>query len=226
MDMRLLRPCFVSLAVVLLACSSGESQKSDTGAGGLINGGEGANASSGSAGAPTTTSSSPTTTTTTTGSGGAGGAAECLDIGLGEPNESESQAFELKNGAITECNDQGGTLKGIIASGDTDWFRYEGDDGLGLCVVDPSRTLSPDDQGLRVCVYPECFAGGTKFTCPSPTTPDTSPSLRPGCCHNQGFTITNLNCPGFDEHVTVYIRVDHPNANASTCVSYELGYHF
>ncbi len=230
MAMRTLRFGFVTLVAALLACSSNKSQGPNTGAGGLINGGEGANASSGSAGAPSTTtasSSSGSTNTTSSATGGAGGGApECLDIEVGEPNESESQAFQLKKSAITECDDQGGSIKGVIGPDDTDWFVYEGDDSIGFCIVDPERTLSPADQGLRVCVYPECFAGKTSFKCPGSTTPSTSPAQRAGCCHTGGFKITTLNCPGLDEHAHMYIRVDHPNANASTCVSYELGYHF
>ena len=229
MAMRTLRFGFVTLVAALLACSSNKSQGPNTGAGGLINGGEGANASSGSAGAPSTTtasSSSGSTNTTSSATGGGGGAPECLDIEVGEPNESESQAFQLKKSAITECDDQGGSIKGVIGPDDTDWFVYEGDDSIGFCIVDPERTLSPADQGLRVCVYPECFAGKTSFKCPGSTTPSTSPAQRAGCCHTGGFKITTLNCPGLDEHAHMYIRVDHPNANASTCVSYELGYHF
>src|SRR5690606_6636948 len=103
--------------VVVTACASGESVELPTDDGGVVITG------AGGAGATTSSSSSATTsaTSSTSGTGGAGGAGggatstgaggqipTCPDLGVGEPNESENNAFALKASAISDCDGDGG----------------------------------------------------------------------------------------------------------------------
>ena len=217
-------------AVVVAACAGGETSTTPEDDGSVITGAGGGATSSSAASTSTgaTTSASTGATTTTTGAGGAGGnPPACPDLGVGEPNETENDAFPLKGSAISDCDGDGGTVTGTIAGmSDVDWFTYEGDDGIG-CVVDPTRSFTQSGSGLRLCKFMECKSGDTEFGCPSGTTGSTSPGGRAGCCGSSGFDVTDLNCTGTsDEHVDVYIRIDKPGANATTCDDYSLGYHY
>jgi hypothetical protein len=218
------------------ACGGGDAETSggDGGSGGFITG-AGGSTTTGSAvgGTQTTTSTGGTTTSTggggttsSTGSGGMGGSFDCVDIGLGEPNESEATAWGLQPSAIEDCDGDGDSITGVLGPGDVDWFVYEGDDTI-LCVVDPTRTLSQSQGGARLCKYFECINGNTDFSCPSGTTDDTSPGGRAGCCGTGGFDVDDLNCTGsLDEHAFVYIRLDQPAGGADTCNDYTLAYHY
>lgn len=156
--------------------------------------------------------------------GGEGGG-DCVDIGLGEPNESEGSAFPLKGNPIEDCDGDGGMISGVIAPGDTDWFTYQGDDVIG-CSVDPTRSFT-NGGGLRLCKFIRCVDSGatTEFTCPGGTTEATSPEGRDGCCSASGFTIDDVNCTGtLDEDTEVFIRVDRPTGTG--CTSYSVSYHY
>jgi len=222
-----MRPWMVLAALpVALACSSAETDDETEGAGGLVNGG-------GGTGAWTTTTTSSSTTASSSSSSGTGGSSAsgqggaCPDLGLGEMNQSEDTAFKLKTDAISDCDSSGDTVSGTIAGGDDiDWFYYEGNDQPG-CFVNPWRGLSTDVSGLRLCVFFQCLNGDTSFTCPSAITPTNSPHNRPGCCSTSGFEVDDLDCSGtWDEHVYVYMRIDDPNADPSTCADYVLSYHY
>jgi hypothetical protein len=223
-------------AMAVAACGGGGESTGTTsdGAGGFITGAGGGPATGGAP--PTTGTGAATTTSSSTGMGAAGGAGGmgtggmgvgggCVDIGLGEPNESETTAWALKMSSIDDCDDSGDSITGVIAPGDTDWFYYEGDDKT-FCVVDPTRSLSQSQSGLRLCKYFECLNGNTEVDCPGGTTAETSGEGRPGCCGTSGFDV-DLNCAGsLDEHAYVYIRLDQPGGDASTCNEYTLDYHY
>jgi hypothetical protein len=211
--------------VSMIACAGGD-ETTDVDDDGIVITGAGG-ATSATTAATTAASSSATTSSAGVGGAGGGGPPACLDLGIGEPNESEDTAFPLKASAISDCDGDGGTVSGTIAgAADIDWFSYEGDDKIG-CVVDPTRSFSQSESGLRLCKFIECFNGNTEFSCPGGTTAATSPGGRKGCCGTTGFKISNLNCTGtLDEHARVFIRVDQPGATAATCNVYSLSYHY
>jgi hypothetical protein len=222
------RLCLVASAALLVwACGGGGSTTAPADDGPVITGAGGASSgavvssSAVGGGLPTASSSG------SGGSAGAGGATSCVDIALGEPNESETTAYRLKAAAIDDCDGSGDTINGVIAGfQDVDWYFYEGDDGIG-CSVDPTRSLTQSESGLRICKYFECISGDTEVDdCPSGTTPALSPENRPGCCGTSGFDV-GLNCGGtLDEHAYVYIRIDQPGGNLATCNGYSLDYHY
>jgi len=191
------------------ASSSGTTTSSSTGA---------SSTSSGAGGSASSSSSS--------GSGGMGGqGGDCVDIGLGEPNEAEGAAHALAGDPIEDCDGDGGTITGVIGPGDSDWFTYVGDDTIG-CVVDPERTFNAEGP-LRLCKFLRCVDNGatTTFTCPSGTTDATSPGGRDGCCGTSGFQIDDVDCSGtIDEDTEVFIRIDRPSGTG--CTSYSLSYHY
>jgi hypothetical protein len=184
------------------AATSSESSAGGGGAGGAGTGGGGA----GGAG--------------TGGSGdGGGGAPPCNDPGPGEPNDTEATAMFL--GLITDDDSDGSSFAGTLAGpADVDWYTYSGVDTFGY-EVDLSRTFTSGQ--FRVCQFAQCLTGTTSLTCPSGTTPQSSPAGRPGCCDNASFIITDIDCAGVDEDTTVFIRIDQP---VSACVPYSIVYHY
>jgi hypothetical protein len=216
----------LAVPLAALACSSGDTEGESDGGGGLINGGGGTGAGT----TTTSTGSSSSSSSSSTGTGGSSASGEggaCVDIGLGESNQSEDTAFKLKAEAISDCDGAGDSVSGTIAGADDiDWFFYEGNDQMG-CVVNPTRGMSTAFSGLRLCVFFQCLNGTTTLTCPSSTTAATSPHNRIGCCGSAGFEVEDLECSGtWDEHVYVYMRVDDPAATAETCSDYVLSYHY
>jgi hypothetical protein len=142
-----------------------------------------------------------------------------------EPNEAEASAHDL--GALTDCDDTGGTLQGVLDGvSDADWFRYDAADTVS-CKVDPTRTVV--SQGpIRVCKFFECTSPGpsVQVTCLDGSLDDVSPQGRSGCCSDHGFS-TKLDCGngfGGDDSATVYVRVD--TSKPGVCLAYGLAYHF
>jgi hypothetical protein len=162
------------------------------------------------------------------GATGAGGS-DCVDIGIGEANETEQTAFSLSIPALTDCDSDGGVVSGVIAGpSDVDWFTYRGND-TSLCSVDPYVFFDTSDPGVRICLFLECEAGPTELTaCPVGSDASVSPGGRAGCCNTSGFDIADsFNCSGsIDDNAYVYMRVDHPQAPPDTCDSYVLSYHY
>ena len=160
--------------------------------------------------------------------GGAGGQmSSCVDNGVGEAkNETEGSAHSL--GKIDDQNKNGSKVKGVIkGDSDVDWYVYEGEDVV-LGQVDPARQITQTESGLRLCKYFECLNGldKTEVTCKDGAKDDTSPAMRPGCCHSTGFEV-DLNCKStISDDAKVYIRVDQPSATSSTCNEYVISYHF
>jgi hypothetical protein len=177
-------------------------------------------------GDPTTSSASSSSAGGAPGSGGGGagpsegGGAPCGDTGPGEPNENEATATAL--GSITDCDDTSGNVAGVLTSEtDVDWYRYSATDDFG-CSVDPSRAFSPP-QGARLCKFAQCSGGGAAdVSCELGSSPATSPSGRPGCCHTQSFSM-DIDCAGADDDASIFLRVDRP---AAVCTSYSILFHY
>ena len=171
---------------------------------------------------PTATSSAATSTSTsstTTSTGSLG----CNDLGVGEPNNTESTAHDL--GTIGDSDSEGGSVSGMVAGPmDVDWYKYLGEDNFGS-VVDPTRTLS-SSHPVRICKFFQCLDNAANdFSCPNGTTDATSPDGRPGCCGTAGFDVS-LSCGSSSlnsDDAWVYIRID---SQQNQCVTYTLGYHY
>ena len=164
--------------------------------------------------------------------GGMGGSSTCDDMGPGESNNTEVDATMLSGS--DDCDeDPGKTVMGTIdGPTDVDWYFYDQTDDVQVsCKTDPGRTWSQSAGGnMRVCKYVECQEGDPPdFDCPEGTTEDTSPAARPGCCGTEPFEIgglLGLNCSGFEDVVTVYLKIDEQGAAADNCNQYNLNYHF
>jgi hypothetical protein len=152
--------------------------------------------------------------------------APCSDIGGGEPNNGEANAFQLTTQAISDCNSAGGTFWGTInGPTDVDWYIYEGSDTFS-CVVDPTRSASALEAPVRMCKFFECKSGQANITCPSGTTAETSPDGRNGCCGTTGFSV-DLDCTGTSsDDAFVFVRIDQPGAPSGTCNHYSSTYHY
>ena len=54
---------------------------------------------------------------------------------------------------------------------------------------------------------------------------DTSEAGLLGCCGTAGFSI-GINCPGLEDVVRVFLRIDEPTAQPGNCNKYNINYHF
>ncbi|MSP23866.1 MAG: hypothetical protein EXR75_01625 [Myxococcales bacterium] len=186
----------------------------------------GTTASQSATGTGTGTGATTSTSASSASNGSVGSGPACNDSGVGEPNQNEGTAHVLVTPTLSDCDGDAGKVIGRLKKGDIDWFTYTGDDTFS-CSVDPSRTLSPEGEGVRLCKYIECLTGETTFTCPAGTTADTSAEKRAGCCGPAGFVIGDINCAGsLDEQTYVYLRVDLPGADEASCLDYTLTYHY
>ena len=139
------------------------------------------------------------------------------------PADAEDSAQDL--GDITDNDDdfieQSGVLSG---TSDVDWYTLHGAD-TALYIAEPTFTLVSGTQ--RHCLFLECDDGGVAQTgvdCPEGSDFAISPKLRPGCCSAASFQIKDFNCPGNDESVTMWLRVD--KAAADMCSPYTFQAHF
>jgi hypothetical protein len=147
----------------------------------------------------------------------------CMDAAAYEPNETEAAAAPVAMD-VSDCDDTGNTITGVIAPGDVDWFSYSASDQFG-CSVDPTRSFS-GGGGLRVCQFFECVSGGAEVSCGAGSTPTISPAGRPGCCATQTFS-AGVNCSGtISDDTTVYVRVDEQGGGVAACSSYVVDYHY
>ncbi len=229
----------VATVAVLGACG-GEADTVSSGqggAGGFITG-VGTTASVG--GATATASSVASTTSTASaggaasggasagGAGGGSGTPDCTDATQTEPNDSAGTAWKLARRKLDDCDTDSvpATVSGVISGADdVDWYWYEGDDGLGPC-VDPGRSLTQSESGIRICKFLECKVGNTEFDCP-PGTSTAQHDGRDGCCGTTDFDLADLNCTGtLDDSANVYIRLDQPGATDATCNAYTLSVDF
>ncbi len=163
-----------------------------------------------------TSGSSATGGTGGTPSGGTGGATPCTDPGF-EPNDSEPAATNL--GAITDCDSTGSAVSGNVdGSADTDFYVFAGSDG-STCLVDATASTTAK---VRLCMFAEC--SGVAVSCDQGSAA-VSPAGRAGCCVDAGGTVQlGINCSGFSDDATVYVRVDQPTSGS--CTSYSVDYHY
>jgi hypothetical protein len=155
--------------------------------------------------------------------------ADVCVAGLDCPNDveppGESEATPVDLGDITDNNDDFFQETGVLSgSNDVDWYSYHGKDTLGY-VAEPTYTLISGEH--RACLFVVCDNGGaaqTSIECPAGTDFAISPALRPGCCGAASFVLGDFGCPGNDESVEMWLRVDKPAADV--CSDYEFKLNF
>jgi len=139
-----------------------------------------------------------------------------------EPNEDEATAIDL--GTITDDDDDISDFSGVLSgSSDVDWYRFIGKD-TAFHTTEPT-TILETSEGLRFCVFLDCIEDGpalTEVSCPDGTDFAISPGLRPGCCSSAGFEFADYNCPGGDDSLLVFMRLDKPIFDE--CVDYSGSY--
>lgn len=146
---------------------------------------------------------------------------EC-DGDVESPGESEDTPIEL--GDITDDDDEFLDEMGILSGAtDVDWFHYHGADTFGY-VAEPTVTLVSGTQ--RTCQFLVCEAGValTTVECPAGTDFAISPKLKPGCCGAASFVIKDFGCPGNDDSLDIWLRVD--KAPEDACYDYNVRLHF
>lgn len=147
---------------------------------------------------------------------------ECPDD-VEPPADNEDTPIDL--GDITDNDDDFFDQSGVLSgTSDADWYSFHGKDTLGY-VAEATFTLVGGTQ--RNCLFLECDEGGVAQTgveCPGGSDFAISPKLRPGCCSAASFQIKDLNCPGNDESVKAWVRID--KAAADSCSPYEFKIHF
>lgn len=138
-------------------------------------------------------------------------------------DDAEDSATNV--GSITDDDGEAFTVSGVLSGADdVDWYTYHGQDTFGY-IAEP--TLNLVEGGQRMCQFIVCDEGGaalTTLTCPDNAKMALSPMLRPGCCGDTSFQITDFNCKGQNESVTVWLRVDKPVVDE--CTNYELKLNF
>lgn len=139
-----------------------------------------------------------------------------------EPNDSLPSARPLK--AIDDCDGSGDKFTGTVGGADVDYWTYKGSDKFG-CSVDPS--VKNHSASVRVCVFAQCLSGTTEFKKCNSGTAFKLPSGIDGCCTDgPGDASMDYTCTlvGSDDSADVFMRVDSPGA--TTCLPYEVDYHF
>lgn len=144
------------------------------------------------------------------------------DNDLGEPDDDEPNALDL--GEITDDDDEKVMASGVLTgTGDADWYRFKGIDTFGH-VSEPTIQVA-SSATVRVCQFLECEEGAVMTTveCPMGTQSALSGALRPGCCGGANFTVSSFECPGTNDNLFVYVRID--KASKDSCVEYSLTAH-
>jgi hypothetical protein len=212
------------LSVLLLAaCGSDDGSGGEPGSGGT--GAAGAAGSSGSGGGGGAAGSGDSGGSGgSAASGGSGGDPNCNDPGP-EPNDTVPKATPVCASPPCEIgcsNSAGGSVTGVLSSGDVDLHTYYGTDSI-TCIV--NATTSTEDSGFRLCMFVRCKDGqdATIKSCKDGSTQETGPDGMVGCCAPAptSFEIDH-DCPGTDEASAVYLRVDE----ATACIGYTVDYHY
>lgn len=139
-----------------------------------------------------------------------------------EPDDDEPNATDL--GEITDDDDDKLMADGVLTGmADVDWYVYKGVDTFGH-VSEPTIQVS-SSATVRVCQFLECEEGAVMTTveCPQGTQSALSGMLRPGCCGPAMFTVSDFECPGTNDNLFVYVRID--KAAKDSCVEYSLNLH-
>lgn len=145
----------------------------------------------------------------------------CSDESPAEPNETQGNAHPLPT-----LRDDAGlayVCEALGSPGDVDWFTLDTLDVI-LGKVAPKITVDP--AGPNVCVYFQCKQGSTGVTCPEGTTASNAPLGQQGCCGGATFEPA-IDCNGFDEDATMWLKVSRPAEPAlPDCLNYQLGYEY
>jgi hypothetical protein len=139
-----------------------------------------------------------------------------------EPDDDEPSAHDL--GEITDDDDETVMADGVLSgAADVDWYVYKGIDTFGH-VSEPTIQVA-SSATVRVCQFLECEEGAVMTTveCPEGTQSALSGMLRPGCCGGAMFTVSSFECPGTNDNLFVYVRID--KASKDSCVEYSLKAH-
>ncbi len=105
-----------------------------------------------------------------------------------------------------------------------DRFELEIGEDTTFHTTEPTASLSAS-EGLRFCMFLDCLEDGplqTEVSCPGGTDAETSPEGRKGCCSDAGFELKDYNCPGGDDSLLIFLRLDKPLVDA--CVDYSVSY--
>jgi hypothetical protein len=226
--------------VLVAAIGCGDDGEGETANAGGASGAAAGAGSAGEAGGGSSGSGGSGGTAATGGGSGVGGASgsgvggsACDDPGP-EPNDSEALASPACGAppcTVGDCDSDGSTgfggklapATGVIGAGEVDFFKFDGEDKLTGCKVNP--TLETADPGFRLCMFVSCAAGTKLANCKQGTLTK-SPTGIPGCCTTApGRVEAEHDCSstlGDDDSAHVFIRVDE----ATVCTSYTVDYHF
>ncbi|HWL86713.1 MAG TPA: hypothetical protein VNO21_12975, partial [Polyangiaceae bacterium] len=84
--------------------------------------------------------------------------ASCTDPGPGKNSRTPNTAYDF--GDIGRCDDGGRSFCGVLAAGQTAYFKFR-DDGTGLfCQHDPRVAVSPTAE-VTLCVGSQCTTTGS-----------------------------------------------------------------
>lgn len=119
------------------------------------------------------------------------------------------------------CKDLPEQFTGVLgAADDVDWITYRGE-WTPECLGDPRLTHNISSSApLQLCVYTRCLSRLEDVVCTNAIA-DTTPGGDPGCCSSQAFEM-DVNCPGTDETMDVFLRVD--SDSAGVCIDYKITY--
>ncbi|MBX3129457.1 MAG: hypothetical protein KF718_22250 [Polyangiaceae bacterium] len=221
-----------SMAMLAVVACAGGSDPDPSASGGQSSGGQagggGVGGSAGAAGGGGATG----------GQGGSAGAAgsggsQCADPGP-EPNDSialASPACGTFPCVVTDCDNTGSTgyggslapIAGVIGPGDVDFFRYDGEDKVGLCTVNAAARTT--DTGFRLCLFPSCPAATKLNGCKKGALVTVAGGLQGCCVQAPGEVEADHDCTASttdDDSAEVFVRIDE----ASECAPYAVDYHF
>ncbi|MEZ4222271.1 MAG: hypothetical protein R3B13_15145 [Polyangiaceae bacterium] len=147
----------------------------------------------------------------------------CTDTGP-EPNETFAQAKPACGSGVcntSDCNAlAGGSVTGLVKSGDVDYYTYAGIDDI--CTAAP--TLSTTTSGIKTCVFARCKDNSDAYVGCTQGLSEVDGSLT-GCCRSTPGTVEmNMDCPGVNDSASVFIRVT--GTNPAACTSYDVTYDF
>jgi hypothetical protein len=143
-------------------------------------------------------------------------------------NDIENNATALASLPVDDCAPEEPVSGLLDGADDVDWYSYQGADSS--CIVNPRQHVSNASASVRLCAFLACVdsSAGTFFTCPSGTVESQSPDGRSGCCGtgtDVDIEFNDLDCMSSnDDSAFVFLRVDDPAGDPTTCTSYTLRY--
>lgn len=223
-----------SMAMLAVVACAGGAAPDPAASGGQGSGGQaGGGGVGGSAGAGGSGGSGATG-----GQGGSAGAAGSGGSQCSDPGPETNDSIALASPAcgafpcvVTDCDNTGSTgyggslapIAGVIGPGDVDFFRYDGEDKVGLCTVNAAARTT--DTGFRLCVFPSCAAATTLNGCKKGALVTVAGGLQGCCVQAPGEVEADHDCTASttdDDSAEVFVRIDE----ASECTPYAVDYHF